>query len=215
MRISIIIISKDDCEGFRRSIESIQPYIDDSVELILVISDKRREYAKFLAGLHYSHLVYNEDFGLYNAMNLGVNCASGEYINFLNGGDTFSAESPLEVFFSKLSGDLVCFNVVHKDEIVNPGLNGVHPHQGIFYRTEILKKEAFDDSFKIHGDMDHWYRIKRKYRLSVINFEFIYAVFEGGGIGEKFKLLSAFELLRIGLRYKSLYRILSALKRLI
>ena len=213
--LSIIVISKDDLDGFRKTIESIQPYIGEQVELILVIADGKAAYKDFIKSIQYSTLIYNEDDGLYSAMNIGISHSRGGYINFLNGGDAFANEKPLLSYITKLSGDLVCFNVIRNGKVIKPGLDEVHPHQGVFYSAKLIKQNTYDDSFRIHGDMEHWYRINKKYRLDIHKHKLIYADFEGGGIGEKLKYTSAYELFRIGLRYKRIFRVMSALNRLI
>lgn len=213
--LSIVVISKDDINGFKKTIESIRSYITEEIQLVLVISDERREYLDYLSTCQNSTLVYNEDSGLYDAMNVGIAHAKGEYINFLNGGDVYARSKSLQSYISKLTGDLICFNVIRNGKIIRAGLDGVHPHQGIFYRANLLNEIKFDASFKIHGDMDHWYRVNGTYHLETHKHDLIYADFEGGGIGETQKLLSAKELFRIGKRHRRILRIISALNRLI
>ena len=215
IKLTIIVISKDDIIGFRRTMKSLSFPVPENIEIVLVVADKNNAYWPYLDSVQYSHLLYNEDNGLYDAMNRGIECSSGAYVNFLNGGDCFHNEFNLESFVSKLNGDLCCFNVLGTKGIIGPGLQGVRPHQGIFYKKEIIKRNPFDSAFKIHGDMDHWYRLKRTLSLKIIVHDMIYAHFEGGGISEQMRLTSAYELFKIGVRHKSFKRILSALNRLI
>ena len=61
-------------------------------------------------------------------------------------------------------------------------------HQGIIYRSKILKKYLYDESFKIRGDYENLLRlIILKDDLSISSHEDLISIFyEGGVSNEKF-----------------------------
>ena len=56
------------------------------------------------SGISFSHIVSEPDSGLYDAMNKGIKLASGDYLCFLNAGDSFYAPDTLERVVAALDG---------------------------------------------------------------------------------------------------------------
>ncbi len=112
--------------------------------------------------------VSEEDKGIYNAMNKGIQMATGEYCIFMNSGDYFAHNSILQdVMKHGLNADIVCGHSEGTEEngqqrlIKAPdsfGLrhvrNGV-PHQAEFIKTSWLRQYGgYDESFRILADLD-------------------------------------------------------------
>lgn len=103
MKISIITINYNNCDGLRRTLESVatQTYrdlehviidggsTDGSVDVIneYVTSNPHRD--PFFK--HVIKWVSETDSGIYNGMNKGLRKATGLYIEILNSGDVFAA----------------------------------------------------------------------------------------------------------------------------
>ena len=60
--------------------------------------------------------VSEPDKGIYNAMNKGINVASGDFVIFINSGDNFTDSKVLEEVQSKLTSD---FDIYYGDFLVN------------------------------------------------------------------------------------------------
>ena len=56
------------------------------------------------SGISFSHIVSEPDSGLYDAMNKGIKLATGDYLCFLNAGDSFCAPDTLERVVAALDG---------------------------------------------------------------------------------------------------------------
>ncbi len=117
MKISIITISLNDVENLKRTLESVRAQSFTSFEHIVMDGFSNDGTQEFLKQLNYPQLKFTseKDSGLYNAMNKGILKCSGDYIVFLNAGDTFhTADSLLEV--SKFLGqaDFVYFDIFLK-----------------------------------------------------------------------------------------------------
>ncbi|MBR4625247.1 MAG: glycosyltransferase [Alphaproteobacteria bacterium] len=122
-------------------------------------------------------LISEPDKGIYNAMNKGIKHATGEYINFMNGGDEFYNNNVLEnVFLNKtFKGDIIYgdeykikngesylfknWETITEDILFNRyGIT----HQSSFTKTIILKKYGFNDEYTIAADFDFFVRVFKK-----------------------------------------------------
>lgn len=122
--------------------------------------------------------VYSEpDFGIYNAMNRGITKASGDYVIFMNAGDSFCKDTILSNIAGKIeqNGPAVYYGQAYlmrggrcvgknttKHKML---LKGNMPiHQSIVAPLSLLKKYYFNETYKIRGDYD-W--VLRCYRAGV------------------------------------------------
>lgn len=116
------------------------------------------------------------DKGVYDAMNKGVESATGEWVLFMNAGDSFYDQNVLNEIFAKDYDDNV--GVIYGDvNLVFPscgtilkkmdGLKGYEQpmsicHQASLTRTKYLKEIKFDLSYKIAADGNAFYKIWNK-----------------------------------------------------
>lgn len=109
-------------------------------------------------------IVSEPDKGIFDAMNKGIQFASGEWLNFMNVGDKFYDDNVIENLFIDSIGDNV--GVVFGDTYNNNGLYKMRPfiytpdklcpmgicHQSLFVRTSLAKENPFDPSYKVAAD---------------------------------------------------------------
>lgn len=171
MSISIITINRNNASGLRDTIESVLNQTFQDFEYIVIdgaSTDKSIEIVKAATKKHEIKWISEPDSGIYNAMNKGVRMASGEYILFLNSGDTFANENVLEEICSLLDGSEFVIgrvNVTNNGKIAQTSRNlgsqdlslynlylfGI-PHQAAFIKKEILERTPYDESLKINAD---------------------------------------------------------------
>lgn len=121
-------------------------------------------------------IVSEKDNGIYDAMNKGVRLANGDYVIFMNGGDTFYSNDVLASFEKAISlnqdldvyyGDTMMHfyegtGILHDDE--NSTRNPTMPfiHQSVIVKKERLLQHPFDTSFKICADLEFFYYLRQK-----------------------------------------------------
>ena len=110
MKFSIITINYNNSKGLKRTLDSIISQTCHEFEWIVIdggSSDGSRE----LIEQHQDSITYwcsEPDKGIYNAMNKGVNKATGDYCLFLNSGDHLCNSKVVEHLISiPFSADIV------------------------------------------------------------------------------------------------------------
>ena len=122
-----------------------------------------------------AHWVSEPDSGIYDAMNKGVRYAKGEWINFMNAGDTFYSPDSIERMFKRdvhdadlLYGDCVLefengFSIVLRARKVDAVWKGmIFHHQTLFTRTDVCRDHPFDTSYKVGADFAFIYDCYRR-----------------------------------------------------
>lgn len=122
------------------------------------------------------------DRGIYDAMNKGLRACTGDYVIFMNAGDSFYNETVLARFVPQIEPDTV---IVHGDimSIANSFKYYVKPapleqmaermtvkHQATFVRADYHKLHPFDDTFRSSGDYDFFYKA---HFLDSVKFQYI------------------------------------------
>lgn len=163
-KFSIITVNYNNCEGLRKTIESVVNQTYKDFEYIIIDGgstdgsvDVIREYAGRI-----DYWVSEPDKGIYNAMNKGILKATGEYLNFMNSGDCFYDNEVLNDF-SKYGEDVVLGK--YKKESCEFGLGHVYDdvtmidlckgsfnHQSAFMRRILFENNLYDEHYKIVSD---------------------------------------------------------------
>ena len=158
--LSIITINYNDRDGLRETVESVLKQTFTDYEYLAIdggSSDGSKEF------LHqnkdrFAYWVSEQDTGIYNAMNKGIDRARGEYLLFLNSGDTLASSEVLESFINhpKFGGD-----IVYGDYIFEKGQK-VYPdelYEGYFMKTSLPHQSTlFHNSvFEAMGPYDEQY----------------------------------------------------------
>ena len=113
--------------------------------------------------------VSEQDQGIYDAMNKGVRMATGDWINFINAGDSLLGTNVIAdvVLLMESDADIVYGRTVSRmefgDFLLTPKpleqiSNGmVFGHPSSFVRRELLQQTPFDTSFRIAADYNFFY----------------------------------------------------------
>lgn len=177
MTLSIVTINYNNLEGLRRTIDSILCQTWHDYEWIIIDGGSTdgskeliEETANKLAASDFNPLSYwcsEPDKGIFNALNKGAQKAIGQYVNFLNSGDVYTGADVLEkVFRDKLYECDVIYGDwqdIAKGELLNIWSSGspltlkqeliqCTCHQALFIYTDGLKKDPYDESYKMMAD---------------------------------------------------------------
>ena len=170
-KLSIITINYNDEKGLKDTFESVfnQAYKDFEY---LVIDGKSNDGSKKLLETHAHQIDYwvsEPDKGVYNAMNKGIKQAKGEYLLFLNSGDTLYENTTLEEIIPQLDSknDIYYGDVKRKKE--NRLSKRTYPEKldfSFFYsnslchQSSFIKRELFErffyynENYKIASDWE-------------------------------------------------------------
>ena len=109
--ISIITINYNNASGLEKTIRSVVEQTYNEYEYIIIDGaslDKSKEviqeYQRYI-----DFWCSEKDSGIYNAMNKGIQKASGEYLLFLNSGDVLNNSAVLADIHGFLSGEDIVY----------------------------------------------------------------------------------------------------------
>jgi len=197
--ISVVTVNFNNVDGLSRTIRSVLGQtFRRSIEFIIIDGGSDDGSVELVNEV--SHQIdfslVEKDSGIFDAMNKGINAASGDYIYFLNSGDIFYDKFVIEKVIDSipqgLRGYLILegrtnafYNKEFKFEINNsPWVC----HQSVFVCSELLKMLLFDPTFKVYGDLDLWIRISAISEFNPIQIEVNVCNFELGGVGNNPKV---------------------------
>ncbi len=152
------------------------------------------------------------DKGIYDAMNKAIDLASGEWIVFMNSGDTFASADVLDFLRNSLDADIVYGDaVIAYQNFTRPfkthslDLMWKHSpfcHQACFVKMPIMRAFRYDLAYKIGADHDFFfraYRAGKKFQYVPI----LVAVFDGtDGTTKRRIMLAIREKMAIAMKYE-------------
>lgn len=178
-KISVITVCRNAAELIEATIQSVLNQKYDNIEYVIIdgastdgTQDIVNKYSDRIA-----YFVSEPDKGIYDAMNKGLSHATGEWVNFMNAGDTFADDKVLtDLFDGKVYGDEIKViggntkNVfADREEIHHAEHAEIIPqrlpfsHQASFVRKEVCR---FDTKYRIAADYNLFYNIFDKYGAS-------------------------------------------------
>ena len=169
MTLSIITINYNNRDGLQKTIDSVLAQTWTDFEWI-VIDGGSTDGSKELIEQYQERFTYwcsEPDRGVYHAMNKGIAKAQGDYLNFMNSGDSFyEAETLQKVFAEKRKADVlygdwmeVFYNTEKQRAIEEKNLEKILWHQNICHQAMFIQRKLFndngyDESMKMLAD---WY----------------------------------------------------------
>ncbi len=172
MILSVITINLNNREGLKRTMRSVTSQKFRDFEFILIdgnSTDGSKEIIRKNEGA-ISYWLSEKDNGIYDAMNKGILRANGEYLLFLNSGDTLvSDETLINVIPTLGKHDIVYGNLKINDR--GKIADGFMPdilsldhmmkdtlwHPVSFIRKHLLEK-GYSTAYRICGDYDFFFR---------------------------------------------------------
>ena len=201
--LSVVTPIKDGLSDLARTWESLQVQDLTGVEWVIIDSSRDADQVSgFLDGVVGVPVTYRsqEPCGIFTAMNLGITEAAGQYVYFLNAGDTLADAESLALLRTELAthnypawayADVemvddqgrahVPAGWDHSAERSRSFARGHFPcHQGTVVRSTVIRSlGGFDTSYAIGGDYDLFLRLDRLY--PPVQLPFTLARFAPGG----------------------------------
>lgn len=119
--------------------------------------DGTAELLKTLAGQNEKWMSCSDD-GIYDAMNQAVGEAEGEWIIFMNAGDTFASDDVLtRIFATERQADIIYGDVIKNEKVCKAEApHNAHRmffcHQSALVKTSLLKRIPFDTRHRMSAD---------------------------------------------------------------
>ena len=180
--ITVITICKDALEGLKETMESVSAQESGEFEYMVIdgnSTDGTKEYLSVYMENCPGNVIFSyvseKDRGIYDAMNKGVRLAKGEYVLFLNAGDSFYDGSIITKFEKAVNGqeadayygDTLMhyyegYGIYRESEAMK--LNPVMPfiHQSAIVKRSLLLEHPFDMSYKVCADLEFFYWMRKK-----------------------------------------------------
>lgn len=169
-KISIITINYNNLDGLRATLESVFTQIDNSFEYIVIDGGSNDGSLDLIQSYcdRFHFWCSEEDSGIYNAINKGLEKATGEYVLILNSGDLLHSDITLKEALLHLQtgediiyGNSLLVNGSFGDRIlISPSIlnfnffknNGLN-HQNVFIRKSLYQEKGhYDESLRIASD---------------------------------------------------------------
>lgn len=222
--ISVVTVCFNAADEIERTMLSVLGQTYPNIEYIIVDGgsadgtvDIIRKYAGRLA-----YWVSEPDGGIYEAMNKGIAAATGDYVNFMNAGDTFHDARVVETVFSHEYPDN-CNVIYGKAQctyrwgiyIRTPRIEILDIcHQAAFIKLSTHKKMPFDVSFRILADRNFFNILYRQAPESFVYRPYIVSDYDGVcGVSATRKKEVVKEQNRIAGSQPALSKIVMAVKR--
>lgn len=169
MKYSIITINYNNCNGLKKTIESVITQSYEDFEFIVIdggSTDGSREILEQYSN-RINYWVSEPDKGIYNAMNKGIRQAKGDYLNFLNSGDAFYDSNVLATVYKELGDyDIIIGKEFHQDPKTGESATtflparlsmatfvvSYLPHQSGFIKRSLFDDSLYDENLRIVGD---------------------------------------------------------------
>jgi len=204
MQISIITATYNSAATIADCIASVNKQISVNIEHIIIDGKSKDNTIELINALpnRITNLISEPDMGIYDALNKGIQIASGDIIGFLHSDDLFdSAETLFHIHntFLQTDADIVYGDLLYidkkdtekgirywksqtfKPELLKRGWMPAHPT--IFMRREVYKKHGlFNISLKCAADYDFILRVFRDKTLSIVYLPEIITKMRIGGV---------------------------------
>ena len=208
MKISIITVTYNAASVLKRTLDSVKAQSWQQIEHLIIDGASKDETISmaetYKAQCPYEVVILSEpDKGLYDAMNKGLQLATGDYLVFLNAGDTLHAADTLETIVrlaQPLPGVLYGDTAITDEQGNFLHLRRLRPpkklswksfrqgmlvcHQAFYALTDIAKNLPYDPRYRYSADVDWCIRVMKeaqKRQLPLVNTQAILADYQEEG----------------------------------
>ena len=215
---TIITCTYNAASVLQRTLDSVLKQTYQDVEHIILdgkstdntlhIADKYKQESDAVGDTRHQVIVVSEpDKGLYDAMNKGIDKATGSYIVFLNAGDVFPSEDTLETIANSVGeGEELPGVLYGETDIVDENGTFIRHrrlkapeklswrsfkrgmlvcHQAFYARTDIARENHYNLNYRLSADVDWCIRVMKtakEKQLPLCNVNAVIVNFLDGGM---------------------------------
>ena len=221
MIVTIITVCRNHAQELERTIRSVESQTWQEREY-LVIDGASTDDTLDVIKAHEASItrwVSEPDQGIYDAMNKGVKMAQGEWVIFMNAGDTFASDNTLQRVFGSpqdadvIYGDVIKGELVKKAEAPRNAHRMFYCHQSAFVRTRCLREFPFDIRHRMSADFK---QVKQLYLSgkTFLQLDFPVANFDTQGVSNKNRSAGLYDNIQVIRETDSLWEQMKLLPRL-
>ncbi len=210
MKVSIITITFNAGRTLQRTLDSVASQTYQDIEHLIIDGVSKDDTLaiaeRYQQESRHEVIIQSEpDKGLYDAMNKGLQKATGDYLVFLNAGDTLYAPDTIEVVAKAITHQPSPAVIYGDTAITDAEGNFLHLrthrppetltwksfkqgmlvcHQAFYVRTDIAKQYPYDLQYRHSADVDWCIRVMKEAErqgLVLVNTHAVLANFEEGG----------------------------------
>ncbi len=200
MKFSVIVVALNAGEKLSRTVLSVLEQTYGDYEIVVKDGGSKDGSVESLPKDERIRLFVESDSGIYDAMNQAVKKAEGDYILFLNCGDTLYDKRVLKraaACIEKEEGEapLVVYGDTYgaKNDVLisSPGkidgfacYRNIPCHQSCFYAARLCKEKPYDLEYRIRADYDHFLWCYYRAKAKMVHMGSTVSSYEGGGYSE-------------------------------
>lgn len=173
MKLTIITINYNNLAGLKRTSESILCQTMHEFEWIVIDGGSNDGSKEYIESLSSQPTIWRSepDTGIYNAMNKGIRLANGDYLLFMNSGDSLFSNDTLSLALDKLVeadiiyGDALFCGADNQRTVTYPEKFTLYDlwncctpcHQATFIKSSLLKGcDGYSEDYRIASDYRQW-----------------------------------------------------------
>jgi glycosyltransferase len=180
MKISVVTVAYNNGPTISETLSSVARQTHPDVEHVIVDGGSTDDTLARISrdGPHVAKLVSERDRGIYDAMNKGLDLATGDFVGFLNADDMLATPETLAHMAEGMSaadvlyGDLVYVDAETASRVVRRWHSGAFrashlrfgwmpPHPCFYFRRSAVPSARFDIRYRIAADYDFMLRCLR------------------------------------------------------
>lgn len=203
MKYSIITINYNNKEGLKKTIDSVLAQTYHDYQFIIIDGGSTDGSVNIIKknAAHIDYWISEPDGGRYPAMNKGIKQATGDYLNFMNSGDTFHSSTVLEdITKMNYTEDIITGGFYDREKgikhIIKPQKvtlltmrKNTFNHQATFYKKELFQKRLYDENYIIQSDAKFNYLSIIFDNCSVRITDYIIADYDFNGISSNLAIV--------------------------
>jgi glycosyltransferase involved in cell wall biosynthesis len=201
-KISIITATYNSASTVRDTLESVKNQSYNNIEHLIIDGLSKDETLNICNQYHHIANIHSEkDDGIYDAMNKGINLATGDIIGILNSDDFYINNDVIEKVANAFKddvdavyGDLQYVDPINTNKVIRTWRSGNYtakaflygwmpPHPTFFVRREVYEKiGAFNTALHSAADYEFMLRVLFKHRLKAAYIPEVLVRMRAGGL---------------------------------